>query len=129
MGLAFATRKPTADEVKLLRKMLSTYRDGSGTERESDGSTRPGWRQMERCLAELLGSEGAEEPGRIPRPALLPEDYFFTCFIEDSPRKDRFNFKIIIVRFVPESRMLQPHGKRGRPRQPVSTAAVPFVGS
>jgi hypothetical protein len=34
--------------------MLSTFRDGSGTEREPDGSTRPNWRQIERVFAELF---------------------------------------------------------------------------
>src|SRR5688572_25136577 len=61
MSLAFATREPTEREVTDLRHMLSSFRDGSGNEREEDGSTRAGWRQIERCIAELVGSKGTED--------------------------------------------------------------------
>lgn len=41
--------------------MLSTYRDGSGTERDAGGLTRPNWRQMERVFAELFTGEPPPE--------------------------------------------------------------------
>jgi hypothetical protein len=54
MERAFLTRPPTAGELTLLKKFLATYRDGSGGNRESDGSSRADSRQIERCFAELL---------------------------------------------------------------------------
>lgn len=60
MGLPFATRAPTCEEVNLLRLMLSTFKDGSGNETESDGTTRAGWREIERCIADWLNGLGGE---------------------------------------------------------------------
>lgn len=54
MERAFLTRPPTAGELTLLKKFLATYRDGTGGNRESDGSSRADSRQIERCFAELL---------------------------------------------------------------------------
>lgn len=54
MQRAFLTRAPTANELTLLRKYLATYRDGTGGQREADGSSRADPRQIERCFAELL---------------------------------------------------------------------------
>ncbi|WP_293943389.1 hypothetical protein, partial [Sphingomonas sp.] len=45
--------------------MLSTYRDGSGTERDPDGFTRANWRQMERVVAELFTGEPPPESKSI----------------------------------------------------------------
>jgi hypothetical protein len=53
-------RDPTTDEAKLLMLAMSTYRDGTGQEREKDGSTRPGWRDFERIFAEVLGGSAPE---------------------------------------------------------------------
>ena len=53
-------RAPTPDETKLLMLAMSTYRDGTGQEREKDGSTRPGWRDFERIFAEILGGSAPE---------------------------------------------------------------------
>ncbi len=61
MGLVYATHSPSAHDDNLLRLLLSTFRDGSGIEREPDNSTRANWRQMERCVAELLDSIGGED--------------------------------------------------------------------
>lgn len=63
MGMVYATRSATVAEVELFRKMMSTFRDGSGVEREEDGSTRAGWRQIERCVAALVDSRGGEDKG------------------------------------------------------------------
>ena len=54
MQRAFLTRQPNAAEMALLRKFLATYRDGTGGNRETDGSSRADSRQIERCFAELL---------------------------------------------------------------------------
>jgi hypothetical protein len=54
MQRAFLTREPNAAELTLLRKFLATYRDGTGGNREEDGSSRADSRQIERCFAELL---------------------------------------------------------------------------
>jgi hypothetical protein len=61
LGLAFATRPASAEELKVFRLLLSIYRDGSGAERESDGTTRANWRQIERCVADLLGADTSED--------------------------------------------------------------------
>ena len=61
MTFPFATRAPTSAEVEAIRLMLSTFRDGSGTERDGDGTTRPNWRQIERVFAELFTGEPAPE--------------------------------------------------------------------
>lgn len=54
MSRAFLTRDPKPSELTLLQKYMASYRDGSGNLRESDGSTRAEFRQIERCFAELL---------------------------------------------------------------------------
>lgn len=61
MSSPYSTRNATNDEVDLFRLLLSTYRDGSGAEAEADGSTRANWRQIERCVAELVKSETSED--------------------------------------------------------------------
>lgn len=53
-------RSPTDDEATILMLAMSTYCDGTGQEREKDGSTRPGWRDFERIFAEVLGGFGPE---------------------------------------------------------------------
>jgi hypothetical protein len=60
MERAFLTRPPTAGELTLLKKFLATYRDGSGGNREGDGSSRADSRQIERCFAELLHGRTTE---------------------------------------------------------------------
>ncbi|MHC1699868.1 MAG: hypothetical protein AB9900_02670 [Humidesulfovibrio sp.] len=58
--IQYITRQPTDDEVNLMKLAMSTFCDGSGQEREKDGGTRPGWREFERIVAELLGGYGPE---------------------------------------------------------------------
>jgi hypothetical protein len=60
MERAFLTRPPTATELALLKKFLATYRDGTGGNRERDGSSRADSRQIERCFAELLHGRTTE---------------------------------------------------------------------
>jgi hypothetical protein len=60
MERAFLTRAPKAAELTLLKKFLATYRDGTGGNRESDGSSRADSRQIERCFAELLHGRTTE---------------------------------------------------------------------
>ncbi len=60
MHRAFLTGSPRPAELTLLRKFLGTYRDGTGGNREADGSTRADSRQIERCFAELLHGRTTE---------------------------------------------------------------------
>lgn len=60
MHRAFLTGSPKPGELTLLRKFLGTYRDGTGGNREADGSTRADSRQIERCFAELLHGRTTE---------------------------------------------------------------------
>ncbi len=54
------TRKPSKKEAQILILAMSTYCDGTGQEKEKDGSTRPGWRDFERIFAETLGGIAPE---------------------------------------------------------------------
>lgn len=58
--LPFVTDAPTPLEQTIIRHMFSTFRDGSGAERDQDGFTRANWRQIERVFAEFL--TGAPPP-------------------------------------------------------------------
>ncbi len=60
MEKAFITRAPTQSELVLFGKYLGSYRDGSGNNREIDGSSRADSRQIERCFAELLDGTTTE---------------------------------------------------------------------
>lgn len=60
MQRPFLNRDPSQSELDLLRKFLGSYRDGSGNNRELDGSTRADSRQIERCFAELLHGKTTE---------------------------------------------------------------------
>lgn len=60
MHRAFLTGAPRSGELALLKKFIATYRDGTGGNRESDGSTRADSRQLERCFAELLHGRTTE---------------------------------------------------------------------
>ena len=60
MSRAFLNRDPTPAELLLLKKFLGSYRDGSGSNRERDGSSRADSRQIERCFAELLHGRTTE---------------------------------------------------------------------
>jgi hypothetical protein len=60
MHRAFLTGNPKPDELKLLKKFIATYRDGTGGNRELDGSSRADSRQLERCFAELLHGTTSE---------------------------------------------------------------------
>ena len=60
MEKAFITRAPTTNELNLFKKYLGSYRDGSGNNREEDGSSRADSRQIERCFAELLDGTTTE---------------------------------------------------------------------
>lgn len=60
MKRPFLNREPSPSELELLKKFLASYRDGSGNNREVDGSTRADSRQIERCFAELLHGRTTE---------------------------------------------------------------------
>lgn len=61
MALPFVTRPASPQEINRLRLFISTYRDGSGNQRdEANGTTRADWRQLERCIAEFVGAVGGE---------------------------------------------------------------------
>ncbi|SFH88263.1 hypothetical protein SAMN05421753_103335 [Planctomicrobium piriforme] len=59
-GLPFIHRHPEPSETARLQLAMSVFRDGSGQERERDGSTRAGWREVERIVAEVLGGSCRE---------------------------------------------------------------------
>lgn len=60
MSRPFLTRSPKPSELEALKKFLASYRDGSGNNRELDGSSRADSRQLERCFAELLHGKTTE---------------------------------------------------------------------
>lgn len=62
MNQPFLNSDPTPDELRVLIKYLSAFRDGSGNIRENDPdrTTRADSRQIERCLAELYGVKPLE---------------------------------------------------------------------
>ena len=60
MSIPFITRNPTAQDERRLQLLMSTFTDGSGYERGSTGETRPGWRDIERVIAELLATNSIE---------------------------------------------------------------------
>jgi hypothetical protein len=60
--IPFITKNPSAHEEDLLALMLATFTDGSGTQREADGSSRAGWREIERVFSEFwTGSKHSED--------------------------------------------------------------------
>lgn len=59
MTLPFVDRDPTSDETELLRLAFSTFCDGSGMTKEGEFS-RPGWRDFERAIGEVLGGSTPE---------------------------------------------------------------------
>jgi len=60
MSIAFIDRDPTDAEIERWRLIMSTFNDGSGQERDSEGNTRLGWRDIERVAAVMLGGVGGE---------------------------------------------------------------------
>lgn len=95
MGLAFIDRPPTEEEVTHFCHMLSTFRDGSGNEKEPDGTTRAGWRQIERCVAELVGAQGGED-----------KSIFDVIGIDETNPKLVYGFSV-------KSKQLDPRGFEG----------------
>ncbi|ENJ1769919.1 hypothetical protein AB0539_004149 [Vibrio parahaemolyticus] len=63
MDVPFITRPASGNELTKLKYYMSTYTDGSGYEKNPDGTTRPGWRDFERIVAELLGGRAPEGKG------------------------------------------------------------------
>lgn len=60
MSIQFVSRAPTPQELTRLKLLMSTYTDGSGYEKNADGTTRPGWRDFERIVAEWVGGSAPE---------------------------------------------------------------------
>ncbi len=60
MSTIFIDRDPTPQETALFQLAMSSFCDGSGQEREKDGTTRPGWRDLERVVAEVLNGTNPE---------------------------------------------------------------------
>lgn len=60
MSIPFITKAANELELKKLQLLMSTFTDGSGYEKNSDGTTRPGWRDLERVIAELLHGHASE---------------------------------------------------------------------
>src|SRR5205823_12611324 len=72
MPVAFIDRSPTGSETEQHRLALSSFRDGSGWEREEGGTTVAGWRQLERVVAEVFGGAAQENKGVFD--VILPSD-------------------------------------------------------
>jgi hypothetical protein len=63
MSTPLVQRPLSPRELELLRLALSTFRDGSGQEREKklgEFATRPGWRDFERAIAEVFSGSAPE---------------------------------------------------------------------
>ena len=61
MTVAFVNRAPTQKEIERWRLIMSTFNDGTGQERDKNGDTRLGWRDIERVAAIMLGGNGGED--------------------------------------------------------------------
>jgi hypothetical protein len=61
MGTPFITSSPTEKDILKLKLLMSVFQDGSGNQREHSESSRADWRQLERCVAELVGAIGGED--------------------------------------------------------------------
>jgi hypothetical protein len=60
--MPFIHRDPTEAEERLLALMLSTFTDGSGTQREDDGASSAGWKEIERVFSEFFtGGKHSED--------------------------------------------------------------------
>ncbi len=60
VGVPFADRLPTNNEVERFRLIFSTYQDGTGMLASEDGRTLPGWRDFERSIALAFGGIASE---------------------------------------------------------------------
>lgn len=61
MSISLITKPLSSDEFERWRLIMSTFNDGSGQERDSDGNTRLGWRDIERVAAIMLQGHGGED--------------------------------------------------------------------
>ena len=62
MALSFISRAPSAQEVDVLKLLLSTFCDGGGGLATPTGSL-PDWRQIERVVAAMFKSRAGENKG------------------------------------------------------------------
>ena len=60
IGVPFAERLPSNNEIERFRLILSTYQDGTGMLASNDGRTLPGWRDFERSIALAFGGIASE---------------------------------------------------------------------
>lgn len=60
METPFITRPPTGQETERIRLAMSSFCDGSGQYVEPGGISRPGWRDFERIIAEIIGGFAVE---------------------------------------------------------------------
>ncbi len=71
LGVPFAERSPSEQEIERLRLILSTYQDGTGM-LASGNATLPGWRDFERSVALAFGGAASENKDifdvRLPDP-------------------------------------------------------------
>ncbi|MAZ30097.1 hypothetical protein CL655_02315 [bacterium] len=76
MSIPYIERNPTNDEVLQMQLAFSTFCDGSGQERDGNGMTRAGWRDIERIFAEILGGKANENK------------HIFDVLVPDSDNED-----------------------------------------
>ncbi|WP_413439149.1 hypothetical protein ACFDAU_06325 [Sulfuriferula sp. GW1] len=101
MTTMFIKRDPLKHEEDILCAYLSTFREGSGSEREQDGTTRAGWRQIERVFAELLGGIGGENKG-----------IFDVVAVDDSAPNTYSGFSVKSKQLSPKQFSALPNGGR-----------------
>ena len=77
--MPFFDRNPTPDEAAVLALMLSTFSDGTGTQREVDGSSRAGWKEIERVFSEFFTGQKHSEDKDV-----------FDLIVEDWQNKGSF---------------------------------------
>jgi hypothetical protein len=69
------------------------------------------------------------QPGRIPGPSRTLQRYFNSIIIEQSPGKKGFEFKVIVMSFVPEAGRVKIRRVGWSPEQPIGSAQIPLVRS
>jgi hypothetical protein len=52
-----------------------------------------------------------------------------SILIKQCPRKERLQFIVIVVGFVPKAREIEKNGKCRSPKESICAAKIPFVGS
>ena len=83
VGVPFADRPPSGNEIERFRLILSTYQDGTGMLAAPDSMTLPGWRDFERSIALVFGGIASESKDifdiRVTDPKSTGVHYGISC--------------------------------------------------